>query len=295
MKRNQCKIISFIICIVFCMAEADGQRYFNNPIAQYFRNDYLWNPSFAGQATRPRIYALMNSSWTGFENAPRLINFSGDLAFGNNSGAGLQLISDKSGVLQRNLGAISYSYKVKFSDEEFLRLGTSLELYKERLDNNVINASGDVDPVVKEFNSRGWQFDGDFGLAYQNNNFMLGGAVFNLSSKNFKVATSDLALAQVQTSYKWYFDEENKMSISPLLSYKMYKQHENIFTGAAQFELDKVFHASLYWQSTGNMMGGLGVEIKDWIEANFFYSGKMKYGYNPQYEIGLKVVIMNEE
>jgi hypothetical protein len=71
----------------------------------------------------------------------------------------------------------------------------------------------------------------------------------------------------------------------------MYYKADNIFLVAAQFEYAKAFHTSLYWESTGSVMGGLGFLLDDRAEINFFYATKNRYGYHDQFEIGLKFKI----
>lgn len=267
---------------------AKAQRYFNNPLSQYYRDGYLWNPALAGQEGT-RVYALLNKSWAGFEGAPKQISLAGDMKMGDRSAVGVQFVSDKSGILQRNMGSLSYAYGINFSETDKLSMGLSVSFYKERLDNSAVNQGGQVDEAVKSFNEKGVQFDGDFGIAYEGKQLKLSAAAWNLSNvlKSTENRSADLAIGQVQAAYS--FECEEKMSLQPMVAYKMFYKQDNLLTAGVQYEYENVFHAGVFWQSTGNAAGGVGVMLKEYGELNFFYNGANKYGYNKQYEVGLKV------
>ncbi|MFT3824933.1 MAG: PorP/SprF family type IX secretion system membrane protein [Chitinophagaceae bacterium] len=289
MKKNTLYIIATLLGLsLLTTMPVMAQRFFTNPVSQYYRDGFLWNPAQAGQENT-RIYALLNKSWAGFEGAPRQISLAGDMKVNESSGAGIQFVSDKSGILQRNMGSVSYAYGIKFSEDEQLRMGLSLSFYKERLDNSALTSGGQVDETVKNFNGKGIQFDGDFGVSYEGKQLKFGAAAYNLSNvlKSSDKRSTDLALAQVQAAYR--FECEEKMTLQPMVAYKMFYKQDNIFTAGMQYEYENVFHASVYWQSTGSAMGGVGVMLKEYGELNFFYSGANKFGYNKQYEVGLKV------
>lgn len=268
----------------------NAQSYFNNPISQYFQNRFLWNAAYAGSNEYAHLYQLMNRSWIGFDGAPTLFMMTGDMHFGENSGAGLQLISDKSGLLRRTTGRVAYSYVVKMDDKQRLRLGIAASMYRERLDESAyINNQGQVDPNVKTFNDKGWTADGDFGAVYEYDRFSIGVSATNLRKIFSKDENrlSDIQLFQINTSYN--FALEGDMNLQPLASFKRYSNDDNIFTGGAQFTYEKAFHASLLYQSTGSIQAGVGVPLKEMGEVNFFYGGNNRRGYGKQYEVALSI------
>ncbi|NII27977.1 PorP/SprF family type IX secretion system membrane protein [Pseudoflavitalea sp. X16] len=265
-----------------------AQRFFNNPLSQYYRNGYLWNPALSGQEGS-RAYALLHKSWAGFEGAPRQISLAGDMKMGEKAAVGIRFIADKSGMLQRNMGALSYAYGISFSGTSKLSMGLNVGFYKERLDNSALAQGGQVDEAVKSFNEKGIQFDGDFGIAYEGIGLKLGAAAWNLSNvlKSADKRSADLSVAQVQAAYR--FECDGKTNLQPMVAYKLFYKQDNIFTAGMQYEYENIFHAGIFWQSTGNAAGGVGILLKEYGELNFFYNGANKYGYNKQYEVGLKV------
>ena len=293
MKRHHRLLMAAILLFTACTTgnKVFAQRFFNNPVSQYYRNGFLWNPAFAGKEGT-RFYGLLNKSWNGFEGAPEQISLSADMRFAEKMGAGLQVTSDKSGIFQRYSGTLSYAYALEFSESSSLRLGGSLNFYNERLDGEALIYEGQLDPTGKALNESAINFDGDFGAVFESKGFSFGGTAYNLGawSQSQNERSADLAIAQLMGSYR--FDLENeRVHIKPLLAYKMFYDHTNIFTAATQVEYDGAFHAGIYWQSTGNIMGGVGLMLKEAAEVNFFYSGRNKYQVNQQYEVGLKYTI----
>lgn len=294
MKKNLYNLIAVLLVAasVATSLPAAGQRYFNNPISQYYRDGYLWNPALAGNEGT-RIYGLLNRSWIGFEGAPKQINIAGDMKLGESSGVGIQLISDKSGVFQRYMGAVSYAFIARLSETNKLRLGGDLSFYKERLDNSALTADGQVDLSGKSFNDKSMELNGDLGAVFEGTNLSVGVTAYNLRSylENGDKRSADIAIGQALAAYKFTCGGEEKITLQPLMAYKMYYKHTDVLTAAMQLEYQDVFHAGIYWQSTGNAMGGVGLMLKEMGEINFFYSGKNKQGYNQQYEVGLKLKI----
>lgn len=289
------KIIFYSILLLVNIAfyqSVKAQSYFNNPISQYYQDRFLWNAAYAGANDYAHIYQLLNKSWIGFDGAPTLFMMAADTRFGKNSGVGAQVISDKSGVLQRTTAKLSYSYKVKLDDKQLLRFGIAASMYRERLDESAyINSNGQADANVKTFNGKGWMADGDAGVVYENERFSFGAAATNLR-KIFEKGNdqqSDLQTFQLNAAYT--IQLEGDMHIQPLVSYKHFLNSKDLFLGGAQFEYEKMFHASLLYQNTGSVQGGIGVPVKEIGEVNFFYGSNNRQGYGQQYEIALGIHI----
>lgn len=280
--------IFFFALLAAACIPAKAQRYFSQPISQYYRNGYLWNPALAGKEGT-RLYGLINKSWIGFDGAPTQVSLSGDVKMGANFGVGAQVTSGKSGAFERYMGALSYAYRVQLAEDKNLRIGGNVSFYKERLDKSSLYNNGEADPFGLSFNDNKVSVNGDLGLSYDGGGLTLGATSYNLGAylQEPGERSADLAIGQVMASYS-FKGEDDKISFQPLLAYKMFYHHDNILTAAMQVEYDKVFHAGVYWQSTGNPMGSVGVMLMDLGEVNFFYSGKNKYGYNQVYEVGLK-------
>lgn len=278
-----------LVALLLAGLSSGAQSYFNNPLSQYYRNSYLWNGAYAGAKDKPFIYGLVNKSWTGFDGAPSLVMLTGDVSFGKSSGAGVQFVSDKAGALQRTIAKLNYSYKVEMSETERLRLGIGLSAFKERLSSGMVSGYGQFDETIKSFNERSWDFDGEFGAVYENNQFSFGASFFNLrtSLKNLENRPTDLATIQLVASYG--FELDTQLELKPLASFRHYMNNKNLFAGGAQLEYDKLFHTSVMYQTNGAILAGAGVVVKELGEVNFFYGGNNRQSYGQQYEVALGI------
>lgn len=293
MKRYSLKLGLLLAIVLPCMLAnpASAQHTFNNSVSQYYRDGFLWNPAMAGESGT-RLYGLYNSAWSGFDGSASQATVSGDIDFGNSMGAGINLSSHKAGAFNEFAGELGYAYRVRLNDNANLRIGGGLSFYKQHLDTKYVTAGGQVDPVAESFNEKGVQFNGDLGVNYRTGGFNLGGTAYNLGAyfQQRQARESDLEIFEALSSYRFTLSNP-KLSIEPLAAYKMFYQSDNIFLVAGQFEYQDLFHTSIYWESTGSVMGGLGFMLSRWGELNFFYTSKNKYGYHEQYEAGIKILL----
>jgi type IX secretion system PorP/SprF family membrane protein len=287
---NQINKISIVlICIIsLTYSELTAQQHMEIGMSQYFRNRLIWNPAYTG-VDGNRIYAMQNRSWGGFDGAPVLTSLSGELNFGKNSAAGVQMIADKAGVLNRTNGLVNYSYKVQFSEDKILRLGVGLAFNAERLDGNLLN--GAIDPaIINNVNSK-FQFDGNFGAVYQNGNLDLG-ISFNRIGNNLRKDISDnanYAVSQLGFIYRLNLTSDEKVLMRTIAMSRIYRETEPIFDIGAEFSYNDMFQVTAIYQTVGNVRAGAGIRKAGLGELNFFYNTNSRISNNAsqQYEIGV--------
>lgn len=287
---NQINKISIVlICIIsLTYSELTAQQHMEIGMSQYFRNRLIWNAAYTG-VDGNRIYAMQNRSWGGFDGAPVLTSLSGELNFGKNSAAGVQMIADKAGVLNRTNGLVNYSYKVQFSEDKILRLGVGLAFNAERLDGNLLN--GAIDPaIINNVNSK-FQFDGNFGAVYQNGNLDLG-ISFNRIGNNLRKDVSDnanYAVSQLGFIYRLNLTSDEKVLMRTIAMSRIYRETEPIFDVGAEFSYNDMFQVTAIYQTVGNVRAGAGIRKAGLGELNFFYNTNSRISNNAsqQYEIGV--------
>jgi type IX secretion system PorP/SprF family membrane protein len=288
------KKINIIILLVGAFAvmqfRASAQQQLENTMSQYFRNRMLWNPGFTG-IDGNKIYAMQNRSWVGFDGAPVMTNISGELNFGQNSAAGLQIMSDVTGILYRTFGVFNYAYRVKLKENQNLRIGISLAFAGDRINNKYIDQGGAIDPLIVSSIDRKIQFDGNIGAVYTNKKLTLGLSFYRLR-ENFSVKSSDganLALAQLGASYDINLGGDEKLNLKPLAMVRLYRTTSALIDLGAQFEYNKQVNVMAVYQSTGNIRAGAGISMSNLGEANFFYNTNVKVANaaSQQYELGI--------
>jgi type IX secretion system PorP/SprF family membrane protein len=289
MKKIQ-TVVLLVITFTSLQFNASAQQQMENTMSQYFRNRMLWNPGFTG-ADGNKIYALQNRSWVGFQGAPVMTNISGELNFGENSAAGLQFMSDVTGLLYRTFGVFNYAYKVKLNANQNIHIGISLAFAGDRLNSRYIDQGGAVDPLIVASIDNKIQFDGNIGAVYTNKKLTLGLSFYrlreNFSSKSG--GSANLALAQLGGSYNISIGGDEKLNLKPLAMLRLYRTTSALIDLGAQFEYNKQVNVMAVYQSTGNIRAGAGIAMSNLGEANFFYNTNIKVANaaSQQYEIGI--------
>lgn len=254
----------------------------------------LGNAAFTG-AEGNKVYVLQNNSWTDFEGAPRNSNLSGEFTFGKNSAIGIQFMSDKAGILNRSFGVLNYGYRVKFSDDDLLRLGVALSFSGDRLNSKYLEQGGAVDPaIVASVNNR-LRFDGNFGMVYAHKRLTLSLAVYRLG-ENLRNESSFVNLATTLwgIDYTFPLDDRDLSSLKPMLLLRTFRGNAKAVADIGfQYSYHKLFQLMMIYQTPGNIRLGAGL-VKDGLgEANFFYNSnlRMPHASLQQYEIGIGVYL----
>lgn len=292
--HNHIRFFSSLVLLVLVISanQVFSQQQMEIGMSQYFRNRLTWNSAYTG-ADGNRIYAMQNRSWGGFDGAPVLVSLSGEMNFGKNSAAGVQMISDKSGVLNRTHGLVNYAYKVQFSQDQVLRLGVALSFNSERLDAGLLN--GNIDPVIANYTNNKFQFDGNFGAVYQVGDLDVG-VSFNRIGNNLRKVTNDnanIAIAQMGFNYRMSLTADEKVLMRTLAMCRLYKETEPIFDIGAEFAYNELFHIMAVYQTVGNVRAGAGIRKSGLGELNFFYNTNSRISNNAsqQYEIGAGIYL----
>ncbi len=96
-----------------------------DPAFTYYNfNMQVVNPAYAGTWENLGFITIGRLQWAGMEGAPQTFTFSAQSPVGTGKVAlGLNIISDKAGFEKKTAVNADYSYKLKLTDETYLRLG----------------------------------------------------------------------------------------------------------------------------------------------------------------------------
>lgn len=282
-------LLCFILCNIFYHG-LHAQQQIENSMSQYFRNRILWNPGFTG-IDGNKAFALQNRSWIGFDGAPVLTAFSGEVNFGNNSSAGLQVVSDVTGILYRTFGVFSYAYRIKFEEEKQLRIGISLSVAGDRLDNRYVDPAIAIDPLIANNMNQKAYYDGNLGLVYTAHDLTLSTTFFRIGETISGKENGDANLAYLKMGayYDFHGDEDAKIHFKPMVMGRLYKATQSVFDLGAELTYNKLINAMMLYQTTGNIRTGAGLKIENWGEVNFFYNTNTKIANSnsQQYELSV--------
>ena len=186
----------------------------------------IYNPAFTGNDSVPNIMLINHTQWTGFSGRPQYNVLSFDGSFLNkNTGLGFTVLSDKKAVNSRLGGTVNYSYKLKFNEVSYLRLGLSAGVINQTLNYSSAITENANDPALFTNNQSKTSFDINAGLSFFYKQFTLGFSMPQLANNSFNYTSSSGAetpfkqRSQMLTSMKYNFllDKKKTISLSPLI------------------------------------------------------------------------------
>ncbi|SDJ33814.1 type IX secretion system membrane protein, PorP/SprF family [Pedobacter sp. ok626] len=260
------KIISTTLVLIAVMAIGTTSKAQLNPLsAQYYTNQYLINPAFAGAGQGIKLNGAYRKLWSNVPGSPLTQNLTVDYGF-NKVGLGLTVNNESAGLQRQTRVVGSYAYHLQLNDNNHqLHFGVSLGFMSQRLENADIYGNP-ADPTVGQYNDRKTYLDGDFGVAYTSDKFNLQAAIPNLKSvlKKDVIKLADVATFYTAASYKIGISEGVEgMDIEPKVAYRGVKGFDNIWDAGAQMSIanKQVFLLGMY-HSTKNATFGLGMDYK---------------------------------
>lgn len=243
-----------------------------NPLsAQYYTNQYLINPAFAGANERTeavqglKINAAYRKLWNSVPGAPLTQNLTLDYGFGK-VGLGLTVNNESAGLQRQTRVLGSYAYHLPLNGgNQQLHFGVSLGFMNQRLEISDMYGNPN-DPMVGQYNERKTYLDGDFGLAYTSGHLNIQAAVPNLKSvlKKDVVKLADVATFYSAISYKIGISEGTEgIDLEPKVAFRGVKGFDNIWDAGAQFSIanKQAFLLAMY-HSSQNTTFGLGMNLK---------------------------------
>jgi len=237
-----------------------------NPLsAQYYTNQYLMNPAFAGTEEGLKLNGAYRKLWSNVPGAPLTQNLTADYGF-NKVGIGISVNNESAGLQRQTRVVGSYAYHLKLNEEgQQLHFGVSLGFMNQRLENADIYGNPN-DPMVGQYNDRKTYFDGDFGVAYTSGKLNIQASAPNLKSvlKKDVIKLADVATFYTAVSYKIGISEGAEgMDVEPKVAFRGVKGFDHIWDAGAQLSIanKQVFLMGMY-HSTKNGTFGLGMNYK---------------------------------
>jgi type IX secretion system PorP/SprF family membrane protein len=211
----------FILAAVAGMTSAHAQQL---PLfSQYYYNQFLYNPGFAGTGDKANLYLVHRSQWKDMPGAPVTYALTVDGPVAEKMGMGISLFSDQTDMINRIGISGSYSYKIQLSGDHYLHPGLALGASDNRFDFSRANVYDANDPMLLAQTRRKVAFDANFGLAYIWNDLRVGFSVPQLfgNKVNFLNDGQDqvyLRLKQhflTSVSYRFVLSESAEVDCTP--------------------------------------------------------------------------------
>jgi type IX secretion system PorP/SprF family membrane protein len=259
------KIYKTALLLAFAAMTTSVKAQLNPLSAQYFTNQYLINPAFAGAGQGLKLNGAYRKLWSNVPGSPLTQNLTADYGF-NKVGLGLTVNNESAGLQRQTRVVGSYAYHLPLNDNgQQLHFGVSLGFMSQRLENADIYGNPN-DPTVGQYNDRKTYLDGDFGVAYTSNKLNVQAAIPNLKSvlKKDVIKLADVATFYTAVSYKIDISEGVEgIDVEPKVAYRGVKGFDNIWDAGAQLSIanQQVMLLGMY-HSTKNVTFGLGMDYK---------------------------------
>lgn len=245
--------------------------------SQYFVNSYLVNPSMAARDGRVSLFSNVSRQWTSIPGSPQMLSISGSMPITDRASAGLNIIGDKSGLMKRSQGMGSFAYRLPVGKSQDIRLGLSLALTQDRLDNSMATPNGLKDPSLANYNdTREVNWDGNFGIAYTSGKLEAQFAYLNLNQKRSeKFSTVDYSTFYSSVAYQ--FEVDNDFRIKPLIAFRGVNNYKNQWDAAIEWgAFSKGFNFYTMYHSNKSFTGGFGFEYERKLIISGYYNSEPK-------------------
>ncbi len=123
-----------LAAVVLLAALGQGAMAQLNPLgSQYYNNQYIVNPAFAGEGRGLKVNAAYRKLWSGIPGSPLTQNVTVDYGLGK-VGLGLNVNNESSGLLRQTRAVASYAYHLPLdSGRNHLSFGLSLGMMSQRV------------------------------------------------------------------------------------------------------------------------------------------------------------------
>lgn len=219
MKKNLINIIFLFLVSINLNAQqvVAFSHYFNKPL--------VYNPAYTGNDDAPNLMLANHTQWTGFKGGPQYNILAFDGSFINkNTGLGLIVYNDKKGLSNRIGGTLNYSYKIKFKDDIYVRLGLAVGAINQSYNFSKAITENQNDPSLFYTNQSKTSFDANAGLMFYCKGFELGAAAPQIANNKITYTSqSDSRIYYTQNphymasvKYKAMLSKSKGLSLSPL-------------------------------------------------------------------------------
>jgi type IX secretion system PorP/SprF family membrane protein len=259
--RKMKKIYSIIICTLISLGVQNVKAQLNPLGAQYYSNEYLINPAFAGKQGGLRLNAAYRKLWSGIPGAPLTQNITADYGF-NKVGVGVNVNNESAGLLRQTRVVGSYAYHLSIdSGRKQLHFGISLGMMNQRVESSDI--SGDRNDLsIGDYNGQRTYIDGDFGIAYTSDHLSIQAAIPNLNDffNRSNAGVADLVAFYSAISYHLNF--KSGIELEPKIAYRGIRNYDNMVDAGAQLAFsDRKFLVMAMYHSNESATLGLGLDF----------------------------------
>ncbi|NIG54206.1 PorP/SprF family type IX secretion system membrane protein [Chitinophaga sp. Cy-1792] len=266
--------------------------------AQFFFNQYISNAAMAGHDSALTVMAGYTKQMDNIQGSPQYLNFTADYYAGKHVGLGINIATQKAGILNQTRAVISYAYQLPVGkDGQRLSFGISGGITSNRIDYNSVEGQHE-DPTLLGYNSGTVKMDGDIGIAYTDNHLNIQAALPSLRDNIDKQTNSNVNRTALYGSVSYLFDLGTQItSITPKVAFTQIKGYKNILDAGAEVKFLEVANIQAIYHSTSNFTAGFGVQVLSGLGIQAFYTSQPKEitAYtNGMFSVNAKVALFDK-
>ena len=284
------QVIMFLILLGTNSANAQLTEY----EAMYFQNQYINNPAMAGLEEGVKLNLGYQRQWDEVPGNPILMNATFEYNSGNRTGLGLNVTSDKAGLINRTRIMATYAYHLPIGVEDKLHFGLSAGAKFASIDYGKVIGDKD-DALLQNFNE-GAKLDADLGIAFTSRLLTVQASVPKLHNlfyendngvKNY----ADRSTFYSAVSYKILLSNyDENLNIEPIVAYRGIKGHKDILDMGGRFNFpDYKMNISAFYHTNRIVSTAFGISLDNLgvFLAYSKYFGSLGAYANNTFEIGL--------
>jgi len=275
------KLQKYIIVLVFLLGFQVVYAQQLPTSTQYLFNPYALTPTLAGYTGYSEVFLNYRNNWTGINGSPRTFSANG---FGNiyqdKMWLGGEIMTDKTDILSVFKANLSYTYKLKVENDQYLFFGVWTTFYQASVNTGGAIGVDPNDPLLQNGNKlNSSAFNAGFGINYNWRNLNIGFSIPSLFGLNADYVANTSFNYQVQRQYQFHISYLHEFNDRWQL------QAINVFqkTGTEPIDVEfslMVIYLKQFWTGMLYRNGGaLALNIGGHIYKGFVF--------NYSYEIGL--------
>ena len=196
MLKQKITIITMLLLLV------TGVRAQQEPsFAHYWAMEPSFNPAAVGKQSQLNVTGAYAMTLTGFENAPKTMQFGADMPFflmGRYHGVGLQLVNDQIGLFSHQRLMAQYAFKQRLLGGT-LSIGFQGGLLSEKFRGSSLDLENSNDPAFSKSDVSGVAIDLSAGLYYTHGPWYAGVSVLHATAP--EVELGDRSILSVSRTY----------------------------------------------------------------------------------------------
>ena len=191
--------ITIIALLLLVVTGVSGQQ--EPSFAHYWAMEPSFNPAAVGKQAKLNVTGTYAMSLTGFDNAPKTMNFAADMPLymmRRYHGVGVQLVNDQIGLFSHQRLMAQYAFKQPLLGG-MLSIGVQGGVLSEKFRGSELNLENSNDPAFSKTDVNGVAIDLSAGLYYTHGQWYAGLSALHLTAPEIELG--DRSILNISSTY----------------------------------------------------------------------------------------------